>query len=195
MSLLAILALLGVGLAAGIIAWLLWRGRNGWPALPEWTWNDIRKNVALIATIIGAAILTVMAWGLLDELVEMARGLIGDLLRHTGNTPPPREVGTALDMIVGAITWGLKLLLAGVIVVLLSLGFVITPRKFDFHLPGGAGGSFGGGDGEVPPEVAGARKVAAAAEATKDAIEDKAAVAPAAAPKPDDPGIPDYARP
>lgn len=200
MSLPAIMALLGVALAGGIVAWLLIRSRNGWPALPEWTWNDIRKNVALVATIIGAAVLTTMAWGLLDELVEMARGLIGDLLRHTGNTPPPKEVGTALEMIVGAITWGLKLLLAGVIVVLLSLGFVITPRRFDFHGPGGIGGGFGGGDGDIPPEVAGARKVADAADKKADQIADalaspagSAAIVTKLPPKPDE-TLPDYAR-
>lgn len=180
-SLPAVLALMGVGIAAGVTAWLLWRGRNGWPPLPEWTWNDIRKNVALISTIIGAAVLTAIGWALLDELVTMAKGLIGDLLRHTGPVPPPKEVGVVLETIVASITWGLKLLLAGVIVVLLSLGFVITPRRFDFHGPGGIGGGFGGGEGEVPPEVAGARKVAAAADAKADQIAAKAGD-PAAAP-------------
>lgn len=190
MSLPAILALLALALTAGVTAWLLWRGRNAWPPLPEWTWNDIRKNVALIATIIGAAVLTAMAWALLDQLVAMARGLIGDLLRHTGPLPPPREVGAAVVIVIGSIAWGLKLLLAGVVVVLLSLGFVITPRSFDFHGPGGIGGGLRGGDGELPPEVAGARKVAAAADAKADQIADKAGAPPA---KPDEP-LPDYAR-
>jgi hypothetical protein len=184
-SLPAILALTGVAIAAGVVAWLLWRGRNGWPVLPEWTWQIIIKLIALIATIIGAAILTVMAWGLLDDLVAMARGLIGDLLSHSGKNPPPEQVGVALEVIISAIAWGLKLLLAGVVVVLLSLGFVITPRRFDFHGPGGIGGGFGGGDGEVPPPVAAARQVAQAADAKADQIAAKAA----------DPAIPDYARP
>jgi hypothetical protein len=189
-SLPAILALLGVAVAAGVVAWLLIRSRNGWPALPEWTWNDIRKNVALVSTILGAAVLTVMAWGLLDDLVMMAKGLIGDLLRHTGPQPPPGEVGTALEVIIGAVAWGLKLLLAGVIVVLLSLGFVITPRRFDFHGPGGIGGGFGGGDGEVPPPVKAAREVAEAADKKADEI---AAKAPA--PKADDnAGLPEALR-
>lgn len=191
MSLPATLALLGVAAAAAIIGWLLWRGRNGWPALPEWTWNDIRKNVALVATIIGAAILTLMAWGLLDDLVMMAKGLIGDLLRHNAKSPPPAQVGTALEVIISAIAWGLKLLLAGVVVVLLSLGFVITPRRFDFHGPGGIGGGFGGGDGEVPPPVKAARQVAQAADQKADQI---AADAAAPAKPPEDPALPDYAR-
>lgn len=195
MSLPAILALLGVAVVAGVVAWLLIRGRNGWPALPEWTWAIILKLLALLATIGGAGVLTVMAWGLLDELVYMAKGLIGDLLRHTGQVPPPREVGTALEVIIGAIAWGLKLLLAGVIVVLLSLGFVITPRRFDFHGPGGIGGGFGGGDGEVPPPVKAAREVADAAERQAEKIEAKVAAAPATATKPDDPNIPSYAKP
>lgn len=189
------LALLGAAIAAGITAWLLWRGRNGWPPLPEWTWNDIRKNVALIATIIGAAILTTMAWGLLDELVVMAKGLIGDLLKSDARNPPPQQVGTALEVIISAIAWGLKLLLAGVVVVLLSLGLVITPRRFDFHGPGGIGGGFGGGDGEVPTPAKAAREVAEAADKKADQIAEKAAAAPAPAPKADDPAIPDYARP
>jgi hypothetical protein len=191
MSLPAILALLGVAVAGGVIAWLLWRGRNGWPPLPEWTWQIIIKLIALLATIVGAAILTVMAWGLLDDLVAMARGLIGDLLGHSGKNPPPAQVGTALEVIIGAIAWGLKLLLAGVVVVLLSLGFVVTPRSFEFHGPGGIGGGLRGGDGELPPEVAGARKVAAAADAKADQI---AAAAPPLASPPADPPLPDYAR-
>jgi hypothetical protein len=194
-SLPAIFALVAVTVAVGVIAWLLIRSRNGWPALPEWTWQIIIKLVALVATIIGAAVLTIMAWGLLDQLVFMAKGLIGDLLRHTGQAPPPKEVGTALEVIIGAIAWGLKLLLAGVVVVLLSLGFVITPRRFDFHGPGGIGGGFGGGEGEVPPPVKAAREVADAAERQADKIEAKAAAAPSAPAKPDDPNIPDYAKP
>jgi len=189
-SLPAVLALGAVAVAAGVVAWLLWRGRNGWPSLPEWTWNDIRKNVALVGTIIGAAVLTTMAWGLLDDLVVMAKGLIGDLLKSDARNPPPVQVGTALEVIISAIAWGLKLLLAGVVVVLLSLGFVITPRRFDFHGPGGIGGGFGGGDGEVPPPVQAAREVAAAADKKADQI-----AATAAALKPDEPGIPDYAKP
>jgi hypothetical protein len=190
-SLPAILALLAVAIAAGVVAWLLIRSRNVWPALPEWTWNDIRKNVALVGTIIGAAILTTMAWGLLNDLVAMARGLIGDLLRSPANAPPPKQVGDALEVVISSIAWGLKLLLAGVVVVLLSLGFVITPRRSDFHGPGGIGGGFGGGDGEVPAPVVAAREVAKAADDKAEQIEAKAA----AAPKPDDPAIPSYARP
>lgn len=195
MSLPAILALLGVAIAAGVLAWLLIRSRNGWPPLPEWTWNDIRKNVALVSTIVGAAILVAMAWWLLDELVTMARGLIGDLLRSDAKAPPPNEVGAALDVIISAIAWGLKLLLAGVVVVQLGLSFVITPRRFDFHGPAGIGGGFGGGDGEIPAPVLAAREVAAAADKKADQIEAKVAAAPTAAPKPDDPAIPDYAKP
>lgn len=192
MSLPVILALLGVAAAGGVIAWLLIRSRNGWPALPAWTWKDIVRLIALVATIIGASVLTAMAWSLLDELVEMARGLIGDLLRSEPKAPPPKEVGAALDVIIGAIAWGLKLLLAGVVVVLLSLGFAITQRRFDFHGPGGIGGGFGGGDGEVPPPVKAARDVVAAADAKADEI---AAQAAPVQPRPDDTAIPDYAKP
>lgn len=190
MSFPIILTLL-IAAVAAVVIWLLIRSRNAWPALPEWSWPVILKLIALAATIAGAAVLTSMAWRLLDELVMMAKGLIGDLLRHTSQVPPPKEVGTALEVIIGAIAWGLKLLLAGVVVVLLSLGMVITPRRFDFRGPGGIGGGFGGGDGETPAPVIAAREVAHAAEAKADQI----AAAPAAKPKPDDPNIPDYAKP
>lgn len=158
-----ILTLLGVAVGAFTVAWLLIRSRDRWPVLPAWEWPDIRKGVALLATIAGAAVLTAIAWWLLDELVIMARGLIGDLLRHTGPTPPPAEIGQALDTIIGAVAWGLKLLIAGVLVVMLSLGFAITPRSFEFHGPAGMGGKFGGGD-EAMAKAQGAKEVAAAAE-------------------------------
>lgn len=192
MSLPAILALVALGIAAGIVAWLLWRGRNGWPSLPAWDWHDIRKNVALVATIIGAAVLTAMAWGLLNELVIMAKGLIGDLLHHTGKNPPPKEVGTSLETIISAIAWGLKLLLGGVVVVLLSLGFVITPRHFEFAGPGGIKAGFSGGD-EAAAKAAGAKEVAVAAEAkAEEVVAEAKAAAPVPAPAAEP--LPDYAR-
>lgn len=195
MSLPGILALIGVGIAGGVIAWLLWRGRNGWPSLPEWTWSDIRKAVALIGTIVGAAVLTTMAWGLLDELVIMAKGLIRDLLVSTPQAPPPKEIGAALEIIIAAIAWGLKLLLGGVVVVLLSLGFVITPRSFEFRGPGNIGGGFRGGDSDLPPPVQAARAVAEAADDKAEQIAANAGEPAKPAPKLDDPAIPDYAKP
>lgn len=186
-----ILALAGVTAATSIIAWLLFRSRDKWPTIPAWEWADIRKAVALVATIAGAAVLTAIVWWLLDDLVLMAKGLIADLLRHTSANPPPAEVGDALDTIISAIAWALKLLIAGVLVVLLSLGFAITPRNFEFHGPAGLGGKFGGGD-EAAAKVQGAKEVADAAEKKVEQIE--AETPPPDTAKSADAGLPESLR-
>lgn len=200
MTIAGILLMIGAALAGAFILFMAWRSRNSWPPIPEWTWHDIRKLIALLATIAGAIILTAMAWQLLGQLVMMAKGLIHEYLNSTRATAPPAAVGTVLVTVIDALAWGLKFLMAGVIVVLLSLGLVITPRSFDFHGPGGIGGSFGGGDGQ-PPEVKAAKavetEVRAAAAGAVDKVEAAAQAPPAhpAAPAADDPAIPDYAKP
>jgi hypothetical protein len=178
-----------IGVIGALVAlFFLWRSRNGWPPLPAWTWHDIRKLVALWFTIMGAAVVTLIAWWLLDELVTMAKGLIGEYLNTTRATAPPREVGVVLVKVIDVLAWGLKLLLAGSIVVLLSLGFAINPRSFEFAGPGGFKGGFKGGDSE-PPEVAGAKQVAQAAEREAADIEAQAEAKPA-----EKPDLPEYAR-
>lgn len=169
-----------------VVLFFLWQGRKGWPALPAWDWHDIRKLLALVFTILGAAILTAMAWSLLNELVVMAKGLIRDLMTHSSANPPPKAVGGSLETIIGVLAWGLKLLLAGVLVVLLSLGFVITPRAFEFQA-GALKGNFRGGD--TMPE----REVKAAEEVEQRVTEEaKAAVADIkAGAAPGDAGLPD----
>lgn len=171
-------------------AYSIWRTRDSWPPVPAWTWHDIRKLVALVFTILGAAAVTLMAWWLLDELVIMAKGLITEYLNATRATPPPREVGVVLERVIDVLAWGLKLLLAGSLIVLLSLGFVITPRSFEFAGPGGIRGGFRGGDGE-PPAVEAAKAVEQ--EVTKAAGEAVDKVEAAAA-KPNETKLPDYAQ-
>jgi hypothetical protein len=140
-------SLLGALLAAIFTGgFVLWMWRSKFPPLPEWTWRNIMALIALLATIAGAAVLTAAAWWLLDNLLAMARTLIIELVKkdHTTST----EVGTALDTIITGIMWGLKLLLAGIIVVLLSLGIAITPRRIVLNK---TGAELSGGDDSVPP--------------------------------------------
>jgi hypothetical protein len=166
-------------IVGGVALYFVWRGRNGWPSLPAWSWHDIRKLVALAFTIMGAAVVTLMAWWLLDELVIMAKGLISEFLKPGAN--PPEEVGTVLEKVIDVLAWGLKLLLAGSLIVLLSLGFAINPRSFEFAGPGGIRGGFRGGDSE-PPAVEAAKEVAKAADDKADEIAAKAT------------DLPDYAK-
>lgn len=126
-----VLAALGAtALALVVIAWLLFRGRDAWPPLPAWTWKEIRQLVALVATIAGAAVLTLMAWWLIDLLhAQLARDLKSPV------------AATLADGLV----WGLKLLLAGVLLVILSLGLVIGPRVMKLKTPAGES-ELGGGE-------------------------------------------------
>lgn len=138
---------LGIALAiiGGVVVLVRWRDR--FPPLPQWTWRNIVALIALAATIGGAAVLTVITWWLLDQMLVMAKALIAELMRDPHARP---EVGTVLTTVVDAVAWGLKLLLAGVIVVLLSLGIAITPRKIAVN-KGGA--ELSGGDADVPIPV------------------------------------------
>ena len=142
----AMLIALLVAIAGGIAMLLRWR--DVFPPLPQWTWRNIMALIALLGTIIGAAVLTAVAWWLLDQMLLMARALIGELMRDPNARP---EVGKVLVTIVDATAWGLKLLLAGVIVVLLSLGIAITPRKIVVNR---TGAEMSGGDDEPPPAPA-----------------------------------------
>lgn len=140
----------GIAIAAGVItpllgAALLWRSRNAWPALPSWAWADIRRLIALLATVAGAAVLTALAWWLLDQVIALLRS----------------DVRSPIAIILAeGIVWGLKLLLAGVLMIILSLGFVMGRRQWRFKGPGNTEGSFDGGEDE---RAAGAAEVAVAA--------------------------------
>jgi len=139
-----------LAMAAGVItpllgALLLWRSRSAWPALPAWVWADIRRLIALLATVAGAAVLTALAWWLLDGLLVV--------LKSDLKSP----IATIL---AEGLVWGLKLLLAGVLLIILSLGFVMGRRQWRFKGPGGFEGEGGGGEEE---RAQGAREVAEAA--------------------------------
>jgi hypothetical protein len=131
-----ILALLGVAAAQLVVALLLWRSRNAWPPLPAWTWKDLRQGVALLATVAGAAVLTLLAWWLLDRLYV--------LLARDVRSPVAVSIADGL-------VWGLKLLLAGVLGVILSLGLVIGRRQVRLKGPGTTEMQVDGGDEEAPP--------------------------------------------
>lgn len=135
------------------------------PALPAWTWRNIIALIALFATIAGAAVLTVVVWLVIGEFGEDADRLITELVRDRQARP---EVGQVLVIIYEALAWGMKLLLAGLLVVLLSLGFAITQRKFKGEL---FGNKFEGEGGD-PDAPAAAQAVAEAAADKADQIKD-----------------------
>ncbi len=136
------------------------------PALPAWTWRNIIALIALAATIAGAAVLTGVVWWMINEFGEDADRLITELVRDPKARP---EVGQVLVIIYEALAWGMKLLLAGLIVVLLSLGLAITARKFSGDVLGNKF-NMEGGDQDAP---AAAQAVAAAADAKADEISEK----------------------
>ena len=98
------------------------------PALPAWTWRNIIALIALGATIAGAAVLTLVIWHMIDLFAADADRLLTELVRDRQARP---EVGQVLIIIYEALAWGMKLLLVGIIVVLLSLGLAITARKLN----------------------------------------------------------------
>lgn len=148
---------LGAGILAPLLAALLiWRSRRAWPPLPTWAWADIRRLIALLATVAGAAVLTALAWWLLDGLLA--------LLKADVKSP----IATIL---AEGLVWGLKLLLTGVLLIILSLGFVMGRRQWRGKGPGGFEWESAGGDDE---RVGGAQDVAAAAVDKAAAIEAEA---------------------
>lgn len=114
------------------------------PTLPAWTWRNIIALIAIFATIAGAAVLTLLAWWLLGGFGDDADRLITELVRDPKVRP---EVGHVLVIIYETMAWGLKLLLGGVLVVLLSLGLAITPRRIKVDK---TGAELSGGDDAAP---------------------------------------------
>ena len=93
--------------------------------LPAWTIKDLFGIIALYATIGGAILLTMMKVTQNDVFVRQADLLIQSLLRQ----PSAREeVGQVLTTIIDAQAWNLKMDSVGIIIVLLSLGLVISNR-------------------------------------------------------------------
>lgn len=162
-----LIAALAFGVAvAGLLAWRL---RGKLPPLPDWSWRNVMALVALAATIFGAGVLTLLAWWLLDGFGDDARRLIDELVRDRNASG---TVGEVLVINYKAQAWGLKLLLGGVLVVLLSLGLAITPRKVVINK---TGAELSGGDGDADPAVAAARLTAKAADDKAEQIAERAA--------------------
>lgn len=93
--------------------------------LPAWTIKDLFGMIALMATISGAVILTLLKVLQNEVFVKQAYLLIDSLLK----TPNARdEVGQVLLTIIDAQAWNLKMDSVGIIIVLLSLGLVISNR-------------------------------------------------------------------
>jgi hypothetical protein len=63
------------------------QGAAGAAAASDWTWRNIIALIALVATICGAAVLTSLAWWLLDQLLVLARALIAELVRDRSAGP------------------------------------------------------------------------------------------------------------
>lgn len=150
----------GAGLG-GVLAWRAW---GALPPLPDWTWRNVLALIAIVATIAGAAVLTLLAWWLLAGFGHDADRLITELVRDPKARP---EVGQVLIIIYEAQAWGLKLLLGGVLVVMLSLGLAITPRRIKVDR---TGATLDGGNTDVERT---ANAVADAASDKRDEIVDE----------------------
>lgn len=150
MSWAAILALVAVAGAFAVVAWLLYRSLPAWPALPPWTWTDIKQLIALVGTVAGAAILTDLFWWHSDRRLDQLDRILGLLAAGKGGDPLA-SIGQTLAE--GA-TWDGKLLAAGVLCVILSLGFVIGRRKYRLKTPGGGEAELSAGDDDQVVEPA-----------------------------------------
>src|SRR5690349_2558607 len=111
--------------------------------MPAWPARDWRAMFALAFSIVGAAVLTLFAWKLVQLLHHDADQLIDALLRDQAKALRD-EIAQVLTTIIDTLSWGLKLLLAGVIAVLLSLGLAINRRIMKLSA---SGFEASGGDG------------------------------------------------
>jgi hypothetical protein len=121
-----------------------------------WTAKDWRAMTALAASVVFAGALMLMAWLLINKFDGQAERLITELVR---DRQVRNEVGAVLITIVNALAWGLKLLLAGVIAVILTLGLAINHRSIKLTKQGL---DVSGGDPD--PAAKAAQDVAGAAE-------------------------------
>jgi hypothetical protein len=113
--------------------------------LHDWYPKDWRAMIALIASIVGGAVLTIFAWHVVSILDAYGNRLITELVRDPNVKV---SVGNVLTTVISTLAWGLKLLLAGLITVILSLGFAVNRRSFKINR---GGIDMSGGDGEDPP--------------------------------------------
>ena len=120
--------------------------------LPGWPPRDWRAFLALVASVAGAAVLTVFSWRIIT------------LLKHFGQDDPSRR--EQVIAILGNSNYGLLGILGAV---LLSLGLAINRRS----LKGSAfGASFEASGGDEGP--AAAQAVADSAQAQADVIKETA---------------------
>lgn len=153
--------------------------------LPPWTHRDLLAFIALVATVGGAVILTNLKWLQADWFNHEADRLINELVRERP-VLVNAKVGEALTTIIDAQTWDQKFTSVGIIVVLLSLGLVISARTLK--------GKFLGNEFEMQTGEAQRAAAAAGAAATAQAAEEKAGqIASGAAPPTPDLPIPDAA--
>lgn len=133
--------------------------------LPAWSHRDLLAFIALIATIGGAIVLTVLKWSQSVRFNDQTDRLISELVKDRP-TAINQAIGEALGTIISALTWDLKLTSAGILVVLLSLGLVISSRVIR--------GKIWGSEFELSNEQREAAAAAAAARATADAADRQA---------------------
>lgn len=167
MNLATTLAIMVTAAFIAVVAGLLWRSRNGWPPVPQWTWLIIFKLLALAGTIFGAGVLTLLFWHRSDNRADRMDRVIDYLAAGKGG----QAMGDIGKLLARGMNLDSHLLVAGVLVIVLSLGWVLTPRKFEFQGPGGFRGAFSGGD-EQEQALQDARTEGAAA--TAQAATDKA---------------------
>jgi hypothetical protein len=167
-----------IAIIAGALALvLIVVGIVRWGNLPAWSHRDVLAFVALLATIGGAIILTLQKWVQTDKFNEQADRLITEIVRERP-TQISDAVGQTLSTIIDAQTWTQKLDSAGIIVVLLSLGLVISARTLKGKI---FGSEFEMGSGEAQRAAAeGARQTAEAASDQANEIAAQAAPLPPA---------------
>lgn len=138
----------------------------------EWTHRDVLAFIALIATIAGAIVLLILNNAQNSVFVRQADRLINELVRDPNVR---KEVGDVLLEIVSSQTEIQYAQSIGIIIVLLSLGLVISARTFKANLPGGSGFEFGtmiDGDGKAVPVMI-PKATAAPAVAPPAPVDDK----------------------
>ena len=155
------------GLAAVIALYMLVR----YAKLPPWGHRDLLAFIALIATIGGAMVLTLLKWIQTDKFNQQTDRLITELLRERPSAVND-AVARVLTTIVDSLTWNSKLDSVGIIVVLLSLGLVISSRIIKGKVLGNEFEMATGG--EAAAAASGAKKVAEAADAKAEQIADAA---------------------
>lgn len=156
-----------------------------WAGLPPWTHRDVLAFVALIATIGGAMILSLSNHLQLDSFTDQANRLIDELVRARG-THLDHAIGDTLKAIIDAQSFVIQWQSVGMIIVLLSLGLVISARTLKGKI---FGNEFEMGTGEQQRAAAeGARQTAVAAEEKAEQIAEGGVGPPPAA------DLPDYAK-